>query len=239
MEIDEDEEKFITKKISKDDDYKIRKHIINFIGIDYIQKIEGPYEYNTDENKDGQDEKYKTTLNNGEERILYVDLEKGLTCFRVYKKSKDNDDTLKCGDKRKFDEMNNRDSGRKSKRSLNRKSKRSLNRKSIKRSLNRKSIKRSLKRKSVKRSLKRKSVKRSLNRKSVYTKNDLDKLIGLRCLQKMTLKNGKSYIGHFGSKEYLSNSKFTSESGIYGIKTYKPKQLILAKLEDIIKVSTC
>jgi hypothetical protein len=124
---------------------------------------------------------------------------------------------------------------------------RSRNRKSIKRSsLNRKSIKRSsLNRKSVKRSLNRKSVKRSLNRKSVYTKNDLDKLIGLRCIQKMTLKNGKSYVGTFGSKEYFSKHgglfNKSSESGIYGIQTYNNQKykLTLAKLEDIIKVSTC
>ena len=114
---------------------------------------------------------------------------------------------------------------------------RSLNRKSIKRSLNRKSVKRSLNRKS-KRSLNRKSVKRSLNRKSVYTKNDLDKLIGVRCLKKMTLKNGKSYIGTFGSKEYFKKGVFaSSESGIYGIQ--RKRKLILAKLEDIINVSDC
>uniref|UniRef100_A0A6C0E032 Uncharacterized protein n=1 Tax=viral metagenome TaxID=1070528 RepID=A0A6C0E032_9ZZZZ len=124
-------------------------------------------------------------------------------------------------------------------RSRNRKKRSSLNRKSIKRSsLNRKSIKRS--------SLNRKSVKRSsLNRKSVYTKNDLDKLIGLRCIQKMTLKNGKSYVGTFGSKEYFSEHgglfNKSSESGIYGIQTYNNQKykLTLAKLEDIIKVSTC
>ena len=105
--------------------------------------------------------------------------------------------------------------GRKSKRSLNRKSKRSLN---------------------------RKSVKRSLNRKSVYTKNDLDKLIGVRCLKKMTLKNGKSYIGTFGSKEYFNKKGVfaSSESGIYGIHTTtRKRKLILAKLEDIINVSDC
>ena len=54
----------------------------------------------------------------------------------------------------------------------------------------------------------------------------------------MTLKNGKSYIGTFGSKEYFKKRVFaSSESGIYGIQ--RKRKLILAKLEDIINVSDC
>ena len=164
----------------------------------------------------------KITLNDGTEIILYVHLQLGVTSFIVHKKGLNIVDKKNL--KRKFDDIDTFD-GRKSKRSLNRKS-----------------VKRSLNRKSVKRSLNRKSVKRSLNRKSVYTKNDLDKLIGVRCLKKMTLKNGKSYIGTFGSKEYFNKKGVfaSSESGIYGIHTTtRKRKLILAKLEDIINVSDC
>ena len=198
MEIDE--EKISEEKLEKLE--KIKKHITDWLKIQRgIKIMDGPYE---NEDMDEQDEKYKITLNDGTEIILYVHLQLGVTSFIVHKKGLNIVDKKNL--KRKFDDIDTFD-GRKSKRSLN-----------------------------------RKSVKRSLNRKSVYTKNDLDKLIGVRCLKKMTLKNGKSYIGTFGSKEYFNKKGVfaSSESGIYGIHTTtRKRKLILAKLEDIINVSDC
>ena len=182
-------------EIDKEDDIYI-KHITDWIE----KKIKGPY----DDEKTSENKVYKIPFYDGTEIILYVN-KTGVDTYIIEKKS------IHGEKKRKFDEMNTRDSGKKQK-----------------------SVKR---RKSIKRSLNRKSIKRSLNRKSVYAKNELDNLIGLRCIQKMTLKNGKSYIGSFGSKEYFSSKKYISKSGIYGIKDNN--KLILAKLEDIIKVSTC
>ena len=196
MEIDEE-------KISEEKLEKIKNHITDWLKIQRgIKIMDGPYE---NEDMDEQDEKYKITLNDGTEIILYVHLQLGVTSFIVHKKGLNIVDKKNL--KRKFDDIDTFDG-----------------------------------RKSVKRSLNRKSVKRSLNRKSVYTKNDLDKLIGVRCLKKMTLKNGKSYIGTFGSKEYFNKKGVfaSSESGIYGIHTTtRKRKLILAKLEDIINVSDC